>query len=179
VASVNPIRYLGADPVFIDSERATWNMDPGLLGAALKSAAARNRLPQSRRCGPSVRTVRRHGSDPGDLRSLRRARAGGRRRSAWRHLQRTAGGHARDLAAFSFNGNKIITTTGGGMLVSRRHPGLIEKARFWATQARDPGLAYEHSEIGYNYRLSNVLAGIGAASFGFSTGESTSAAPSP
>jgi len=65
-----------------------------------------------------------------------------------------------EVGVFSFNGNKIITTTGGGMLVSRRRE-WVEKARFWATQARDAGLAYEHSEMGYNYRLSNVLAGIG------------------
>jgi pyridoxal phosphate-dependent aminotransferase EpsN len=63
-------------------------------------------------------------------------------------------------AAFSFNGNKIITTTGGGMLVSP-NAAWVAKARFWATQARDPGIAYEHSEVGYNYRMSNVLAGIG------------------
>ncbi len=65
-----------------------------------------------------------------------------------------------DVGAFSFNGNKIITTTGGGMLVSR-NAAWVEKARFWAQQARDPGIAYEHSELGYNYRMSNVLAGIG------------------
>jgi pyridoxal phosphate-dependent aminotransferase EpsN len=65
-----------------------------------------------------------------------------------------------DLAAFSFNGNKMITTTGGGMLVSK-NSAYIDQARFWATQARDPGIAYSHSELGYNYRLSNVLAGIG------------------
>jgi pyridoxal phosphate-dependent aminotransferase EpsN len=65
-----------------------------------------------------------------------------------------------DVGVYSFNGNKIITTTGGGMLVARRLD-WVEKARFWSTQARDPGIAYEHSEMGYNYRLSNVLAGIG------------------
>jgi pyridoxal phosphate-dependent aminotransferase EpsN len=64
------------------------------------------------------------------------------------------------VAAFSFNGNKIITTTGGGMLVSP-NPTWVEKVRFWSQQARDPGMAYEHSELGYNYRMSNVLAGIG------------------
>ncbi len=64
------------------------------------------------------------------------------------------------VGAFSFNGNKIITTSGGGMLVSAEKE-LVEKARFWAMQAKDPGIAYEHSEIGYNYRMSNVLAGIG------------------
>ena len=65
-----------------------------------------------------------------------------------------------DVGVYSFNGNKIITTTGGGMLVSRNQA-WVDKARFWATQARDPGIAYEHSELGYNYRMSNMLAGIG------------------
>jgi pyridoxal phosphate-dependent aminotransferase EpsN len=69
-------------------------------------------------------------------------------------------GASAEVLAFSFNGNKIITTTGGGMLVSRNSE-WIEKARFWSQQARDPGLAYQHSELGYNYRMSNVLAGIG------------------
>ena len=69
-----------------------------------------------------------------------------------------------DVGVFSFNGNKIITTTGGGMLVSR-NAAWIEKARFWSQQARDPGIAYEHSELGYNYRMSNVLAGIGRGQF--------------
>jgi pyridoxal phosphate-dependent aminotransferase EpsN len=71
-----------------------------------------------------------------------------------------AAGTLGDVGAFSFNGNKIITTAGGGMLISRR-PEWIEKVRFWASQARDPAAWYEHSEIGYNYRMSNVLAGIG------------------
>jgi pyridoxal phosphate-dependent aminotransferase EpsN len=65
-----------------------------------------------------------------------------------------------DVGVYSFNGNKIVTTTGGGMLVSRNRT-WVDKARFWSQQARDPGIAYEHSELGYNYRLSNVLAGIG------------------
>ncbi len=64
------------------------------------------------------------------------------------------------MGAFSFNGNKIITTTGGGMLVSR-NPEWVDKARFWSRQAKEPGLAYQHKEMGYNYRMSNVLAGIG------------------
>jgi pyridoxal phosphate-dependent aminotransferase EpsN len=70
-----------------------------------------------------------------------------------------------DVGIYSFNGNKIITTTGGGMLVSH-HPEWVDKARFWSTQARDPGIAYEHSQMGYNYRLSNVLAGIGRGQLG-------------
>ena len=74
--------------------------------------------------------------------------------------KRRPAGTLGDVAAFSFNGNKIITTTGGGMLVAQKRE-WVDKARFWSTQARDPGIAYEHSEIGYNYRMSNVLAGIG------------------
>jgi pyridoxal phosphate-dependent aminotransferase EpsN len=161
VASVNPIRYLGADPVFIDSERATWNLDPGLLGAALASAAARNRLPKA------VLVVHLFGQCA-DMDPVLEACASygvpvledAAEALGATYKGRPAGALG-DIAAFSFNGNKIITTTGGGMLVSRRRPSLIEKARFWATQSRDPGLAYEHSEVGYNYRLSNVLAGIG------------------
>jgi pyridoxal phosphate-dependent aminotransferase EpsN len=161
VASVNPIRYLGADPVFIDSERATWNMDPVLLGAALASAATRNRLPKAvvvvhvfGQCAdmdPILETCAHYGVPV--LEDAAEALG-----ATYKGLP---AGTLGDVAAFSFNGNKIITTTGGGMLVSRRRLGVIEKGRFWAAQARDPGIAYEHSEMGYNYRLSNVLAGIG------------------
>jgi pyridoxal phosphate-dependent aminotransferase EpsN len=159
VASVNPIRYLGAGPVLIDSEPATWNMDPALLARALADSAAARRLPKAvivvhlfGQCAdmdPILEACARYHvpvlEDAAEaLGATYRGRPAG-----------TLG----DLAAFSFNGNKIITATGGGLLLSRR-PGLAAKARFWATQARDPGLAYEHSEMGYNYRMSNVLAGI-------------------
>ena len=83
-----------------------------------------------------------------------------RQRRLGRHTKRRPAGTLGDVGIFSFNGNKIITTTGGGMLVAQRRE-WVDKARFWSTQARDPGIAYEHSEIGYNYRMSNVLAGIG------------------
>jgi len=161
VASVNPIRYLGADPVFIDSERATWNMDPVLLGDALASAAARNRLPKA------VVVVHVFGQCADMDPILERCAYYGvpvledAAEALGATYKGLPAGTLGDVAAFSFNGNKIITTTGGGMLVSRRGPEVIEKARFWAAQARDPGIAYEHSEMGYNYRLSNVLAGIG------------------
>jgi pyridoxal phosphate-dependent aminotransferase EpsN len=160
VASVNPVRYLGAEPVFIDSEPATWNMDPRLLASALAEHAALGRLPravivvhlfgQCADMSPILETCAHYGvpvlEDAAEaLGSTYRGRPAG-----------TMG----DAAIFSFNGNKIITTTGGGMLVSRRRD-IVERARFWATQARDPGIAYEHSEMGYNYRMSNVLAGIG------------------
>jgi pyridoxal phosphate-dependent aminotransferase EpsN len=162
VASVNPIRYLGAAPVLIDSEPRTWNMDPRLLARALAEHAARGRLPKAvlvvhlfGQCAdmdPILEACAQYGvpvlEDAAEaLGAVYKGRPAG-----------TLG----DAAIFSFNGNKIITTTGGGMLVSRR-PEIIAKARFWATQARDPGIAYEHSEMGYNYRLSNVLAGIGRA----------------
>lgn len=160
VASVNPVVYLGARPVFIDSDRESWNLDPECLAAALRDRAARNRLPRAvmvvhlfGQCAdmdPILEVCRRYGvavvEDAAEaLGSTYRNRPAG-----------TLG----DAGVFSFNGNKIITTTGGGMLVSP-DSSLVAKARFWSTQARDPGIAYEHTELGYNYRISNVLAGIG------------------
>lgn len=160
VASVNPIRYLGAEPVLIDSDYATWNMDPQLLAEALKEAADCNRLPKAvvvvhlfGQCAdmdPIMEVCRSYGVPV--LEDAAEALG------AW-YRGRPAGTFG-DCGIFSFNGNKIITTTGGGMLVSR-DAGLCETVRFWATQARDAGVAYEHSELGYNYRMSNVLAGIG------------------
>ncbi len=160
VASANPIRYLGAEPVFIDSERGTWNIDPQLVWDALEDRAERNRLPKA------IVVVHLYGQcadmDP-ILEACRRwevpvledaAEALGAT-----YRGRPAGTMG-EIGVFSFNGNKIITTTGGGMLVCPAAE-WIAKARFWAAQARDAGVAYEHSEMGHNYRLSNVLAGIG------------------
>jgi pyridoxal phosphate-dependent aminotransferase EpsN len=159
-ASANPIRYVGAEPVFVDSDYRTWNMDPGILRAALQSRARSNRLPRAvvvvhlyGQCAdmdPILESCAEYGipvlEDAAEaLGALYKGRAAGSLGQA---------------AAFSFNGNKIITTTGGGMLVAKR-PDWVERARHWATQARDPGIAYSHSETGYNYRMSNVLAGIG------------------
>jgi pyridoxal phosphate-dependent aminotransferase EpsN len=159
-ASANPIRYLGAEPVFIDSDAATWNLDPALLATALRHKAERNRLPRA------IVVVHLYGQcadmDPileaasaYDIPVLEDAAEA----LGATYKGRPAGTHGQ-LAAFSFNGNKIITTAGGGMLAGH-DPAQIEKARFWSTQSKDPGAAYEHSEIGYNYRMSNVLAGIG------------------
>ena len=159
-ASANPIRYLGAEPVFIDSDYESWNMDPELLGRALADRARRNKLPRAvvvvhlyGQCAdmhPILRACSRYGvpvlEDAAEaLGALYKGRPAG------------AFGQ---VSAFSFNGNKIITTAGGGMLATS-HRAWADKARFWATQARNDGIAYDHSEIGYNYRLSNVLAGIG------------------
>jgi pyridoxal phosphate-dependent aminotransferase EpsN len=160
VAAANPIRYLGAEPVLLDSDRPTWNVHPQILEEALRERACRNRLPRAvivvhlfgqcadmdpilDACGRYNVPVLEDAAEA--LGATYKGRPAG-----------TLG----DVGAFSFNGNKIITTTGGGMLVAQKRE-WVDKARFWSTQARDPGIAYEHSEIGYNYRMSNVLAGIG------------------
>jgi pyridoxal phosphate-dependent aminotransferase EpsN len=160
VASVNPIRYLGATPVFVDSEPDSWMMSPELLADALEQRARRGRRPRAvviahlyGQCAdmdPILEACRRHEvpvlEDAAEaLGSVYRGRPAG---------------SMGDVGAFSFNGNKIITTTGGGMLVAQRAD-WVERARFWSTQAREPGAAYHHVELGYNYRMSNVLAGIG------------------
>jgi len=159
-ASVNPILYCGATPVFIDSERGSWNMDPALLAESLEDRARTGRLPravvvvhlygQSADLDPILAACERFGvavvEDAAEaLGATYRGRAPGSFGKA---------------GIFSFNGNKIITTSGGGMLVSDDES-LIVHARKLATQARDPAPHYQHSEIGYNYRMSNVLAGIG------------------
>jgi dTDP-4-amino-4,6-dideoxygalactose transaminase len=159
-ASANPIAYLGAKPVFIDSDRLSWNMDPHLLQSALEQRAKLGKLPkavilvhlygQSADIDPILKTCQEYGvpmiEDAAEaLGATYKGRSPG-----------TFG----NIGIFSFNGNKIITTSGGGMLVSE-DASITSKARFLATQARDPAPHYQHSEIGYNYRLSNVLAGIG------------------
>jgi pyridoxal phosphate-dependent aminotransferase EpsN len=159
-ASANPVRYLGATPTFIDSERASWNMDPELLEQTLRRRARDGKLPravvvvhlygQSADLDPILAACARHGvplvEDAAEaLGATYRGKAPG-----------TVG----TVGVFSFNGNKIITTSGGGMLASS-DPVLVGRAVKLATQARDPAPHYEHSEVGYNYRLSNVLAGIG------------------
>lgn len=160
VASVNPVVYLGAKPVFIDSDRTSWNMDPAILDAALAKKAAQGRLPkaavvvhlygQSADLDPILASCARYGVPV--LEDAAEA--------AGTLYKGKPVGTFGPLGVFSFNGNKIITTTGGGMLVGH-DAAWIKKARFWSQQARDPGIAYEHTEMGYNYRLSNVLAGIG------------------
>ncbi len=164
VASVNPVLYLGATPVLIDSEASTWNMDPGLLHIALRDAARRHRLPRA------VVVVDLFGqcADMDPIRHLCAEYGVAILEDAAEALGATykgdAAGTLGDVGVYSFNGNKIMTTSGGGMLVSRDEA-LADRARFWAGQARDAGLAYEHSAIGYNYRMSNVLAGIGRGQF--------------
>ena len=159
-ASANPIAYEGGVPVFIDSERATWNIDPELLAEELEHQAARGKRPRA------VIAVDLYGQAAEYDRIQEvcarfevpviedAAEALG---STYKGAM--AGTFGR-LGVYSFNGNKIITTSGGGALVST-DPDLIQKARFLATQARDPAPHYQHSHIGFNYRMSNVLAAIG------------------
>jgi pyridoxal phosphate-dependent aminotransferase EpsN len=160
VATVNPIVYLGATPVLIDSERSSWNMDPELLARALARKADAGRLPKA------VVPVHLYGqcADMDSILEICGRYGVPVLEDAAEALGATykgrPAGSMGEVNIFSFNGNKIITTTGGGMLVAKRKD-LVAKVRFWSTQARDPGVAYEHSEMGYNYRLSNVLAGIG------------------
>jgi pyridoxal phosphate-dependent aminotransferase EpsN len=159
-ASANPIRYLGAEPVFIDSDYSTWNMDPALLEDALRQSAKAGKLPKA------VVVVDLYGqcADMDPIRAACDRYEVPILDDAAEALGATYKGKPAgvlgDVAVFSFNGNKIVTTSGGGMLAAH-HAAWVEKARFWSQQARDPGLAYQHSELGYNYRLSNVLAGIG------------------
>ncbi len=160
VASANPIRYLGAEPVFLDSEQSSWNLDPNLLADALREHSARNRLPRA------VVVVDLYGqcADFDPILSLCRQYGVPVLEDAAEAMGSTykgkPAGTLGDVGAFSFAGNKIITTSSGGMLVSPNAE-WIAKTRFMAWQSRDPGIGYEHSEIGYNYAMSNVLAGIG------------------
>ena len=162
VATANAIRYLGAEPVFIDADPASWNLDPNLLEEELSAADRKGRLPkaaivvdlygQSADWEPIEEICGRFGVPI--LEDAAEALGASYR-------DKPLGGFGR-MAVFSFNGNKIITTSGGGMLVSDDEK-LTDRARFLASQARDPAPHYEHSEIGYNYRLSNLLAAVGRA----------------
>ncbi|MDP3776390.1 aminotransferase class I/II-fold pyridoxal phosphate-dependent enzyme [Methylotenera sp.] len=160
IASVNPVMYQGAIPVFIDSEPDTWNMSPQALASALEDANKKGKLPKA------VVVVNLYGQsadfdpilelcDQYDVPVIEDAAE-----SLGATYKNKQSGTLGKLGVFSFNGNKIITTSGGGMLVSE-DGNLIEKARHLATQARDPAPWYEHTEVGYNYRMSNILAGIG------------------
>lgn len=160
VASANPILYQGAIPVFIDSEAASWNMSPAALERALASRKARGRLPKA------VVVVNLYGqsTDMDPILDLCEAYGVPIVEDAAESLGATYRGRASGsfgrIGIFSFNGNKIITTSGGGMLVSQDEE-LVRRARYLSTQAREQALHYEHTEVGYNYRMSNVLAGIG------------------
>ena len=193
IGSVTPIVFEGATPVFIDCDRTSWNMDPGLLEEELERCEKRGRLPKAvvptdlygqccdlgriveicdvygvpvicdsaESLGARYLAQRRKDAKINEKSEIRNPKSFrgvgpyGPEAEIWRH----AGCGAR-AAIFSFNGNKIITTSGGGMLASDDRE-VIEQARFLSQQARDMAAHYEHSQIGYNYRMSNILAAIG------------------
>ena len=159
-ASANPIAYQGATPVFIDSEQDTWNMDPLLLRTALDEAKQNKKLPKA------IIPVHLYGMPAKMDEILTIAKEYGvpviedAAEALGSNIDNKPCGSFGEFGVLSFNGNKIITTSGGGALLSE-NADMIEKARFLATQARDAAPHYQHSHIGYNYRMSNVLAGIG------------------
>jgi dTDP-4-amino-4,6-dideoxygalactose transaminase len=160
VATANAIRYLGAEPVFVDAEAASWNLDPELVGRELAAAAAVGR-PYA-----AVLAVDLYGRCC-DYDRLEELCAGygvpliedAAEALGARYRGRAAGTFG-DVGVFSFNGNKIITTSGGGMLVTPDGD-LAARVRHLATQAREPAPHYQHAEVGFNYRLSNLLAAVG------------------
>ena len=159
-ATANAITYVGAKPTFVDCDRASWNMDPALLAGALEERARAGKLPKA------VVVVDLYGQCA-DYDRINESCArydvpvieDAAEALGATYRGRQAGGMG-VMGVFSFNGNKIITTGGGGMLVSQKKE-LTDRARFLATQARDPAPHYQHSTIGYNYRLSNLLAAVG------------------
>jgi pyridoxal phosphate-dependent aminotransferase EpsN len=161
-ASANPILYEGAKPVFIDSDRISWNLDPNLVEEEVKECDRRGKLPAA----IVAVDILGQSADMDAITSV----ADRYEIPVIEDAAEALGGTYKDRPAgasgwcstFSFNGNKIITTSGGGMLCSNDEA-MIEKARFHATQARDPAPYYEHTTYGYNYRMSNVLAAIGIA----------------
>jgi len=160
VGSCNPILYCGALPVFVDSDPQTWNMSPAALERALEWAKRESRLP---RCVIIVNLYGQNADMDALLPLCERYGVPVLEDAAESlgalYKGRASGGFGR-IGIYSFNGNKIITTSGGGMLVAD-DPAVVERARKLATQAREPAPHYEHVEVGFNYRMSNVLAGIG------------------
>lgn len=159
-ASANPICYLGATPIFIDSEIETWNMDPLFLEEAIQERVSKGKKPKA------IIPVHLYGMPARIFEIISIAEkynipvvedAAESLGSTFNNIKCGTFG---EFGILSFNGNKIITTSGGGALVSKNED-LVKRATFLATQARDPAPHYQHSQIGYNYRLSNICAGIG------------------
>ncbi len=161
-ASANAVVYAGASPVFIDSDDSSWNMSPTLLAEALADARRRNRLPSA------VVVVDLYGQCADYDEIVPQCRELGipviedaAEAMMATYKGRPAGSLA-DIGVFSFNGNKIMTTSGGGVLLSE-DVGIADRVRYLATQARQPAVHYEHTEVGFNYRMSNLLAAMGRA----------------
>jgi dTDP-4-amino-4,6-dideoxygalactose transaminase len=160
ISTAAAVTYVGARPVFLDSDDRTWNLDPALVEAELAERARRGRLPAAvigvdlyGQCADwePIESACAHNGVPvvEDAAEALGATYRGRR-----------AGTFGTIGVFSFNGNKMVTTSGGGMLVSD-DPALVARARHLATQAREPALHYQHTEIGFNYRMSNLLAAVG------------------
>jgi len=159
-ATANAVKYLGAAPVFLDSDRETWNISPGLLEEELAVCSGRGKVPKAvvavdlyGQCADYDRILAICGRYGVPLVEDAAEALGAT------YKGKPAGSFGA-AAVFSFNGNKIITTSGGGMFVSADRS-LVERARYLATQARDPAPHYQHSTVGYNYRMSNLLAAVG------------------
>jgi len=159
-ASANPIMYLGASPIFVDSEKDTWNMSPDLLEKAILDRIANGKKPKA------IVAVHLYGM-PYKVQEISKiAQSHGipivedSAEALGSSYENRKCGSFGDIGIFSFNGNKIITTSGGGALIAKNQE-IKNKAVFLATQARDDAPHYQHSSVGYNYRMSNVLAGIG------------------
>ncbi len=159
-ATVNPVLYEGAEPIFVDSDRSTWNMDPELLAEALHASVRAGRKPKA------VIVVDIYGQSADHDRIGAVCAEFGvpviedAAEALGADYKGRPAGSCGWLSILSFNGNKIITTSGGGMLLAH-DPALTDRARFMATQSRDAAPHYQHSEIGYNYRMSNIVAAIG------------------
>ncbi len=159
-ATANPITYVGAKPVFVDSETDTWNMSPELLETAIKDRMAKGAKPKA------IIPVHLYGmpAKMNEIMAIARQYDIPVIEDAAEALGSSINGRMcgtfGDIGVLSFNGNKIITTSGGGALVSQNEQ-VVSEARFLATQARDAAPHYQHSKIGYNYRMSNLCAGVG------------------
>jgi dTDP-4-amino-4,6-dideoxygalactose transaminase len=162
VSTANAIRYVGATPVFVDSERESWNMDPALLREALRDASTRGVLPKALIVVDLYGQCADYDSIQDACREYGVALIEDAAEALGATYQGKPAGSFGTIGVLSFNGNKIITTSGGGAFVSD-DAALVQRARHLASQARHPVAHYEHSEIGYNYRLSNLLAAIGRA----------------
>lgn len=162
VATANAISYCGARPIFVDAQASSWNLDPVLVEEFLRGAARKGKLPKALvavdvlgQCA-DYEPLRRVCGEYGVPLVEDAAEALGASYGS------AKAGTLGDIGIFSFNGNKIVTTSGGGMLIAKR-PELVQRAKYLAAQARLPTIHYEHDELGFNYRLSGLLAGVGRA----------------
>lgn len=160
VASANAIRHVGATPVFLYSDWSSWNMDPNLLHDELQACRKKGKLPAAVLAVDIIGQCCEFDSIVKICREFEVPLVEDAAEALGATYRGQSAGTFGEVGCFSFNGNKIITASGGGMLFSRR-PELVEHARFLSTQARDPAPHYEHSQIGYNYRMSNLMAAVG------------------